>query len=128
MLQLRYFNSFTPYSVIANLVAVPAFSVIVISGIVTLFIAFAYPPVGVLAAIIPRGVLFVVEEFLSFVAKLPFASMQFDSPPMICCIIYFVFLFAVSEYTLRKPGKRLEYGLIIALVFTLAFGFSIIKA
>lgn len=126
-LQMRYFNSFAPYAVICNLFAIPAFSVIVILGIITTVASFILPAAGRVIATAPRAFLFVIEKLLSFFASLPGADMFIVSPPLAGCVIFLVMLFAFSEYTLRPFKKKMWAGLALMFLFTFSCLVSIIK-
>lgn len=128
MFQLRYYSSFAPYSVIANLFAVPAFSAVVLLGFAVTLIAFIFPQAAPILALLPRSILFIVEKLLSLMSKLPFASIEFLPPNEIACIIYLVLLFAASEYVLRSKRKRLELALPILILFTFSYFMGIIIA
>lgn len=127
MFQLRYYSSFTPYSVLANLFAVPAFSVIIIFGFAAALISFILPSVAPVIAVVPRAILFAVEKLLSFFSNFPLASVEFVPPSETACLLYLVLLFAVSEYVLRRKRERLEYAVPILMLFTFAYFMGIIK-
>ena len=126
MLQLRYYSSFTPYSVIANLIAVPAFSAVVMLGAASVIIAFISPAAAQYFAILPRSVLFVTEKLLGAVSKLPLASIEFKPPSSAACLIYLVLIFILSEYFLRPKRKRLEFAVPLIILFTFAYVLGII--
>ncbi|MBR5947897.1 MAG: ComEC/Rec2 family competence protein [Clostridia bacterium] len=126
--QLRYYSSFTPYSLIANLFAVPAFSTIVILGAITVITAFIIPPAAPIIAILPRSILFAVEKLLSLVSRLPLASVEFSPPSAAACLIFLVLLFFMSEYVLRPKRKRLEMALPLLILFTFSYFVGIINA
>ncbi len=128
MLQLRYYSSLAPYTLIANLIAVPAFSAVVMLALVCTLLAFVLPGAAQLAAIVPRGILFAVESALRLLSKLPLASVELSPPSSVCCLIYLVLLFALSEYVLRPFKKRLEFALPLLILFTFAYITGIIKA
>ncbi|MBR3299841.1 MAG: ComEC/Rec2 family competence protein [Clostridia bacterium] len=126
MLQLRYYSAFTPYSVIANLIAVPAFSAVVMLGAAAVIIAFIFPAAAQYFAILPRSVLFVTEKLLGAVSKLPLASIEFKPPSSAACLIYLVLIFILSEYVLRPKRKRLEFAVPLIILFTFAYVLGII--
>lgn len=126
--QMRYFNSFTPYTLIANLIVVPLFSVIVITAFAVTIMAFISPGIASAAAIVPRSILFCIEKFLSLIGRLPFAEFTFEPPSMLCCVIWLVMLFAASEYTLRPRGKRAIYASGLLVLFTTVYFIGIIIA
>lgn len=128
MLQLRYYSSFTPYSLLSNLIAVPAFSAVVILGFITTLAAFVFPPAAQFAAILPRALLFAVENILVLISRLPLASVEFSPPSAISCIIYALLIFAASEYVLRPKRKRLEFAIPLLILFTFSYFMGIINA
>ncbi len=126
--QMLYFNSFAPYSLIANLVAVPLFSVIVVLGFAVTLFSFIWQAGAGFAAIVPRAVLFCAESFLGLIGKLPFANTEFASPSVYCCILWMLMLFAASEYMLRPRGKRFLYAACLCALFTTLYIVGIIRA
>lgn len=126
--QLRYYSSFAPYSLFANLFAVPAFSAVVILGFAATFLAFIIPSAAPTAAILPRSILFAVEKLLALVSKLPLASVEFSPPSAISCLIFLVLLFMVSELVLRPKRKRFELALPLLILFTFSYFVGIIIA
>ncbi|MBQ4429308.1 MAG: ComEC/Rec2 family competence protein [Clostridia bacterium] len=128
MLQLRYYSSVTPYSLLSNLIAVPAFSAVVILGFITTLVSFIVPPFAQFAAILPRAVLFAVENLLTLISKLPLASAEFSPPSAICCIVFAFLIFTASEYVLRPKRKRLELAIPLLILFTFSYFMGIINA
>lgn len=126
--QMRYFKSFTPYALIANLAVVPLFSIVIITAFAVTVIAFIFPGIASAAAIVPRSILFCVEKLLSLHGRLPFAEFRFRPPSMLCCVIWLVMLFAVSEYTLRPRSKRSIYAACMMVLFTTVYFAGIIRA
>lgn len=121
MFQMQYFGTFSPYVLFGNLVAVPAFSLILIFGIIVTAIGFLFPGAAMILAYAPRAVLFVSEKYLSAIAKMPYSVISFKPPSIICCVLMLIAIFIVSDYVLCKPKKKLEYLGIIALLFTISF-------
>lgn len=126
--QLRYYSSFTPYSALANLFAVPAFSLVIVFGFITTLIAFIFPAAAPIIATVPRAILFAVEKLLLAVSKLPLASVDLAPPSVAACLLYLLLLFAVSEYVLRRKRKRLEFAVPILILFTFSYLMGIIDA
>ena len=126
--QMHYFGSFTPYAVICNLIAVPAFSLIVILGLILTVLGFFLPSAASLLAVVPRAVLFVIEKLLGFFSNMPYASVSSVSPPLFGCAIFLAMLFFYSEYTLRPFKKRMWVGTALLVLFTFSCFIGIIKA
>ena len=126
--QLRYYSSFSPYTVLANLIAVPVFSLVVILGLLVTALCFISPPAAAFLAAAPRGLLFAIEKFLGFLSHLPLASMEFNPASGFCCLIWLAALFALSEYTLRSLKKRLALASVLFGIFTSVYVFGIIRA
>lgn len=126
-LQMRYYNSFTPYALIANLIAIPAFAVIIVLGLAAVVIAFVSPAAAQVFSFLPRGVLFVTEKFLMLLSKLPFSNLEFKSPSLLCCVLWLAALFAASEYVLRPKVKRFALAAGIIVIFTITYVIGIIK-
>ncbi|MBR4435850.1 MAG: ComEC/Rec2 family competence protein [Clostridia bacterium] len=125
-LQIRAFSAFSPYTLISNLVAVPAFSVIVVLGLISTVLAFIYPPAAQMLAYIPRTVLNAAEWALGGISSLPYASLSLKPLPILVCAIYLAVLFILSEYILRPIKKRLCYAAALITIFTIAYVISII--
>ncbi len=120
-IQLRCFRSFATYTLLANLVAIPAFSFVMISGALILIMAFILPGAAHFLAAVPRAVVFTAEKILGFISKLPFASSEFAPPSALCCAIWLVMLFVLSEYVLRPFKKRLIAASILLTAFTACY-------
>ena len=126
MFQMRYFGTFSTYAVLGNIIAVPAFTLILMSGVTLISLGFVFPQAAVLLAYIPRAILFVMERILALLSELPLASIGFQAPSALSCVLFLLVLFAVSEYVLRPIGKRIELALIAVLLFTSSVIMSII--
>lgn len=125
--QMRYFGNFSPYLLLGNIIAVPAFSIILILSVALTAAGFILPSAASFLAVVPRGVLFVTEKYLSLISNLPGAVMPFHSPPVIACVSILAAAFLISPFTLRPLKKRLKYALIAMAVFTISTVLSIIK-
>lgn len=125
-LQMLYFGSLSAYIIPANLVAVPAFTVVIISGILVTLMGFVLPQAAAVIAVVPRSVLFVCERYLGLLLKLPGAEIHLASPPMLCCAIFLIALFMLSKFVLRPLGKRLEYTAVTIFLFTAVYFIDII--
>lgn len=124
--QIRCFGTLSPYTLISNLIAVPAFSAIVILGVIVTAIAFVFPAASNTLAYAPRAVLFSAEWLLGRVSEMPYAQITVRPIPAILCIIYPAILFALSEYVLRPFKKRVVYAAALTLIFTFALVLGII--
>lgn len=124
--QMRYFGTFSPYLLLGNIVAVPAFSLIMITALIVMAIGFILPSAASFLAVIPRGVLFVTEKYLGLISNFPGAVIKFNSPPVIACISVLAAVFLISPYVLRPFNKRLKYALAAIAVFTVSSILSII--
>ena len=111
--QLCYFNSLATYTLPANLAAIPAFTVVIVSGIIVTGVSFVFPGAAAALAVVPRGVLFVIERLLKFMGSLPFSSIGCVTLPPMCCALWLLGLFITSEYVLLPLKRRLPAALCV---------------
>lgn len=126
MLQMRYYGTFSTYTAIGNIIAIPAFTLVLFLGIVLVILGIAVPQAAVFLANVPRAILFVTEKLLGVLSKLPLATIGFRAPSALSCVLFLLVLFAASEYVLRPAHKRMELALIAMLLFTSSVIISII--
>lgn len=119
MLQMRYFGTISTYTLLANLIAVPLFSLILPLMLFVQIIGYAFPALASIMAYIPRSLLFINDKFISAVANMPYSVLGFRAPSAYACIAFMIGLFISSEYILRPVHKRIEYLFVLILLFTI---------
>lgn len=119
MLQMRYFGTISTYTLLANLVAVPLFTLILPLMLFVQMIGYAFPALAFILAYIPRSLLFINDKFISAVANMPYSVLEFRAPSAYACIAFLIGLFISSEYILRPVQKRIEYLFVHILLFTI---------
>lgn len=125
---LKYFGEFPIYTLLGNLVTVPAISFVMISSIVVVSIGFVFPALASTLAVIPESVLFCSEWLLAQIAKLPFSIIPLRNANYASCILFLISLFCISPYILRPFEKRMAAAAITLIMFTGAYIAGIIVA
>lgn len=126
MLQMYYFGRLSTYTLLANIVAVPLFSIVLTLAFILIGIGALLPGVAAVLAYVPRGILFVTDGFLDAVANMPNAVVSVKTPMALACVVVLVIMFSVSDYVLRPAHRKAEYCFVAALLFTLSAVPSII--
>ena len=119
-IQMFYFNSFSPYSVFANILIVPVLSIVSFVGFVSCFLA----GVKFFSFEIIKAFDFVLNPFLSliigvanFFSSLPFSIIKVASPTPFEITLYFlILLLAVGFFTLKKNRKLIVFMLTVAVL------------
>jgi len=104
-LQALYFNAFTPYAVLANVVVVPLVGLIMAAGALFSIAALTVPAVAVpLGNIVWWGLTLVVNA-VQFFASLPAAHVDVPPPSHIFLIMYWLGLVALATALRFKRAK-----------------------
>lgn len=118
--QMFYFNTFSPYSVFANILVVPVLSVVSFVGFISCFLA----NVKIFSFEIIKAFDFILNPFLSLIVKisdffssLPFSIVKTSSPSVYEIILYFSVLFLVLMLLKLKKNKKF---ILILLSITLS--------
>lgn len=119
MLQMRYFGTISTYTLLANLIAVPLFSLILPLMLFVQMLGYALPTLASKLAYIPRALLFINDKFIASVANMPYSVLEFRAPSAFACIAFLIVLFISSEYVLRPAHKKMEYLFVFILLFTI---------
>ena len=125
-IQMFYFNTFSPYSVLANIAVVPTLSVVSFGGFISCIFALIKP----VSFIVIKAFDWVLLPFLTFItgvadyfANLPYATITVPSPSVLQIILYysavlgFVFYFANRE----QYKKFLYIALCSVLILLVTF-------
>lgn len=127
--QMFYFNTFTPYSVLANILVVPTLSVISFGGFLSCIFAMITPVAGFTVKIFD----FLLNPFLKYVniiadyfSGLPHSSVIIPTPSILNLIFYYTILLILYFISANKNKRKYVYSLIAAVVlfFCSFFSFS----
>ena len=109
-IQMFYFNSFSPYSVFANISVVPTLSIVSYLGFTSSILATIKP----IAFYCVKFFDFLLMPFLSFIvkvadffSKLPFSNITVPSPNIFQIMLYYVILLAVIAFFAFENKKKI---------------------
>ena len=128
MISARYFNTFPTYGIIANLIAVPLFSVIITVCFILLVLGVFFPQAAALLAWAPNRMIDGSMMLLNGISSLPYSTFQVGSPSVLSCVLMLVLMFSISAYVLRPMRKRIKIFLCVLLLFTASVAADIIRA
>ena len=123
--QMFYFNTFTPYSVLANIVVVPTLSLVSFGGFLSCILSLVKP-----AAVYVVGFFDVLlNPFLSFInivaeyfSSLPYSAIITPSPSALKLFLYYsaiiILYFIISNEKYRKKLVILELSVVIIFACT----------
>ncbi len=119
--QIAFFNRFSTWSVLSNLLAVPVMGVLVPAAVLVLICGYAKLPFVGIAAQIIDFLLGMVTGFASWIAGLPGAVLRLPAWPVWVCVLYVLLLLAASWHLgFKKPYRLVSLAglpLIALLVF-----------
>ncbi len=118
MLQLHYFNTFSTYALLANIIAIPLYSLILLLALVLIILALVFMPGAQILACVPKSLIFVMDKLLGAISNAPYSVLNFKSPTPLMCVIWLIALFSVSDYVLRPLHKKLLYCCSAVALFT----------
>lgn len=118
MLQLHYFNTFSTYALLANIIAIPVYSLILLLALVLITLALIFMPAAQVLACVPKSLIFVMDKLLGAISNAPYSTLNFKSPTAFMCVIWLVALFSMSDYVLRPLHKKLLYCCLAIVLFT----------
>lgn len=124
-IQMFYFNTFTPYSVFANIAVVPTLSLVSFGGFLSCILALVKP----VAEYVVKFFDIILDPFLNFIntvagyfSDLPYSSVIIPSPSLLKLFLYYslliVFYFVISSEKYRKQLIISEIILLTAFVCT----------
>jgi competence protein ComEC len=122
----QYFGYFATYNLLANLTAVPVFSLAIVLSFAALLIGVPLPAVGALIARIPDMLIRFGMLVLGGISGLPYAQIETLRPSSLSTALMLILIFVVSPFVLRPPKKRLIFGSAVFCVFTLSLVSGII--
>lgn len=125
-IQMFYFNSFSPYSVFANIAVVPTLGIVSFGG----FISSIFSLIKPVSFVCIRFFDFILMPFLTFItavakffSDLPYSSVTVASPSVFQIVVYYaVVLCLIFYFSDREKYKKCIFAsliLFVCLVFTL---------
>lgn len=123
-IQMFYFNSFTPYSVLANIAVIPMLSFVSFGGFASCILAMI-KPIAVFATNVFDFILYpflaMITGIAEFFSHLPASSITVPSPSAIQLVLYFLLLgvifgiLALDKYRKRLAAVAITLIVLIAL-------------
>ncbi|MGN0014073.1 MAG: DNA internalization-related competence protein ComEC/Rec2, partial [Candidatus Gastranaerophilaceae bacterium] len=118
--QMFYFNSFSPYSVFANIAVVPTLSVVSFGGFASSILALIKP----ISEFCVKFFDFVLYPFLRFItavanffANLPNSSITVPSPSVLQLILYYSILVSILLFFIFETNNRKKTMIIVTMIF-----------
>ncbi len=113
------FGQLPLYTLLSNIVAVPIFTLAIVTGAIITALAFILPTGLITIAGSAVGSLLELSNgMLARIASLPNAVLEVRKPPMLACVIALGMLFMMSCFVLRPLKQRLMYTSALFIVFT----------
>lgn len=125
-IQMYYFNSFSPYSVLANIAVVPVLSVVGFAGFLSSVLAVIPQIATVVVKIFDKFLFFpltYIVHVADFFSKMPNALITVPRPSLWSILFYYAFLVNLSFlFTLKNKRKLfLTVGTSLIILFSLTF-------
>ena len=114
-----YFNSFSLYSIPANIVIVPIFSLGYILLFATIVLSLVFPFLA-FTLFLPSVVLSFVNWFPSIFINLPYANL-YVSELNLLSFVYYVFITFISQFILIKDKIKLPINIILIITLLTLF-------
>ncbi|NLZ53171.1 MAG: DNA internalization-related competence protein ComEC/Rec2 [Thermoanaerobacteraceae bacterium] len=114
-----HFYSISLVGFIANLLVVPLVSLILISGLISGIIGFAFEPLGALFVKCPGFLLDIVERIVLISSSLPFATIIVPAMPIFSTFLYFISLALIFDLIPFTDKYHLKYKKAYAIVLML---------
>lgn len=102
---VRYFNLLSPVSLLANLVALPLVSVIMLIGVVALGVGLIYLPLAGIINISTGVLTGIFMQFVLFFSKLPGAAIYLAAPSPAGVILWYGLLVGAVELA-KRPERQ----------------------
>jgi len=126
-LQMYYFNTFTPYSVFANIAVIPVLSVISFAGFISSMAAAVIPAVSLqvcfIADLILNPFLIYIVKIAGFFANLPDAVLVLKKPALFQILLYYAVitgLICIMRFKIK--GRKIKAAFIaVSAAFILSF-------
>ena len=121
-----FFKEFSLYTIFANLIVIPIFSVAFV--LVLAFHLLAYLGLNFLL-FVPKVLFEVIFAINNFFAKLPFATIKTTAITLLVTILIFVLCFVVSRFVMLKAkGKTIVCSVIYIACLAISFATAITNA
>ncbi len=121
-----FFKEFSLYTIFANLIVIPIFSVAFV--LVLAFHLLAYLGVNFLL-FVPKVLFEVIFAINNFFARLPFATIKTTAISLLVTILIFVFCFVISRFVMLKAkGKVIVCSILYVVCLATIFATAIINA
>lgn len=117
LLSARYFGYVDTYTIPANIIAVPIYSIAITLCFAVLVIGVPLPFIAGFLAFIPDKLLSGVNLALSWLADLPYARLPVKQPLDICGFLMIIVMFIISPYILRPIRNRMLIATPVMLMF-----------
>ena len=105
------FESFSPISLLANLLILPAIPYIMLSGFGVVLLGFVFVPVAKLLSLIVWTALHLEIKVIELLSEIPWASVEIKGLSWVWLVGYYVFLGLFIGY-LKKENKIIEKDII----------------
>lgn len=128
LISAQYFGVFPTYGLIANLTAVPLFSVAITLSFIILLIGIPFPGAAVIASKLPNLTIDGGMFLLNKIGRLPYSTIEVIPPSTLSGILMLCVMFAISAYVLRPLIKRIKLTGLVFLLFTASLVADIIIA
>ncbi len=107
-LQMYYFGNITPSGILANLLAIPLASVILISGLCALVLAAVFPPASNIFFMSGESACNALQMWLGYVSRIPGGFVKTPYCPLSCVIIYYAFVIVIFMFVVGKTHGKIN--------------------
>lgn len=114
-IQLYFFYTYAPYSILLNLLIVPLAGVLLWCGVLGLFVAGLFPQAGVLAFLPCKAVLKVMEGACLLFDGLPYNNLILGKPAFWKVIVYYIILALMILFHKRYKLRTLAAAFLLLL-------------
>lgn len=113
-----YFNHFTPWGFLTNLIIIPLVGFVVVPlELLTSFFLFLYQPLAIFTINIVQPIIMLSISVVELFNQLPYADYRTATPTLLEMILFYLALFFLVNI---KKSKQIRYGLaIVSMVFIL---------
>ena len=117
LISARYFGYVDTYTLPANVIAVPFYSLAISMSFGALLLGIPLPFVAKYFAWVPDKLIGGVNFVLSGIASLPYARLEVRTPLDICGFLMLLLMFMISPYVLRPIKHRLIISIPVIIMF-----------
>lgn len=127
IISARYFGVFNTYGILANLIAVPVFSIAIVFSFILLIVGIPFPELSGYLAWIPNRLIDGALTVLDSIRSLPSAQIETFTPSVLTGVLMLLLMFSVSGYVLRPLKARMKIGMAVFFLFTTSIIADIIR-